>query len=291
MFMPCFNMPEAAMAIVGDLHTRIGKNAVDVFLVDNGSQISHAVPDIPPTARTSPQGGRVTIQVIRLPVNVQTTHAFNVAKSVARGIAFTGGFQYEAAWLWTTSLVLPEPSDTCPQDILSPLLVALRNEEDLGAVVPALTGCLPSHFNPAFYPMIHSPERARSTAGPLEPARMVDILGLLVREPLFSDITEAGFQPTILRAWGLDIDLCATLQRRGFRIAVHHGVTLQKRNGIGYAMQRMSEDSKTRNRRSVAEMNAFFERKYGAIMFRERQEAIEMSRYAKPRLAAMRCQP
>ena len=269
LLLPCYNMPEAALNIVQQLPQRCGpQQHIDVFLVDNGPT-THPLPSdadildgMQPAAHAS---STVQVHTIRLTTNVQTTHGFHLAMAAARGMAFNGKFQYEAYWMWITSHTLPPVSTFTPQDIVTPLLKALRQDSKLGAVVPALWPA-PEDFWSSFNAMILDLEYAEAATPQqqLKPALLVDILGLMVRGDLFAAITREGFQPTLLRAWSVDNDLCTTIRAAGYTIAVHHGVALEKKHAIGYRMNRMSEDLQTRVKHSASEARNFLHKKYGS---------------------------
>ena len=256
LLMPSFNMPEAVLRIVQALPHRMGKDQqIDVFVVDNGPT-THPLPDT-----IEVEGSQVNVYIVRIPINVQTTHGFHMAMAAARGVAFNQKFQYEGYWLWITSIEIPEVSDFTPRDILTPLLTALRDNPKLGIVTPALLH-YPETLAPFFRPMMYDPDTA-ATPSQLKYTTVSDILGMMVRGDVFAQVTVAGFQPTILRAWGLDLDLCATVRQTGYEVAIHHGVTLDKRHSIGYIMNRMSEDISERERISTRELDDFLKAKYG----------------------------
>ena len=244
LLMPCYNMPEAALNILTQLPQRIGKDhIIDAFIVDNGSKTHPLPPDAEIMNRMQAplqDGAAVNLHIIRMPTNVQTTHGFHLAMTAARGVAFNEKFQYEAYWLWITSQVLPPPSSLTPQDITTPLLTALRDDPKLGAITPAMWPKFDESWD-AFGAMELDLDVAESSF-PVKPALLTDILGMMVLGPLFETITREGFQPTLLRGWSVDVDLCATILKAGYSIGVHHGVVLEKAHAIGYKMNRMSEN-------------------------------------------------
>lgn len=258
--LPCYNMKEAALHLITELSKRCGDLFIDIYLVDNGSD-----PEFQFTSLELPTTQHVKTFLLRLPINVQTTHAFNAAMTLARGVTYNHRFQYEAYWLWITSQAIPPQSPLCPCDIATPLLMALRNNSTIGAIVPSLRPYERNIRATHVKNMLYNPRAKQQADPPLTIARNTDLLGLMIRGDLFARMTLSHFDPTILRAWGLDLDICATVRAAGYQVAVHHGIVLEKQNNIGYKKQRMSETLQQRQAIAFQEMKAFLHDKYGTL--------------------------
>lgn len=290
--LPVYNMSEAAMHLLSSWAERCGPGiSLDVFMVENGST-SHSLPPdkdlqqyvaaVQEQATKSHQIGHVRLHVLRMPTNVQTAHGFQLAYTAARAVAFNEKFEFEAYWLWITSQWIPPVSSHTPRDIVSPLLTALRGDDGLGAVVPALHPA-PKNFWGVFGAMLRDDAyaNAKDPKQQLKPALFTDILGMMIRGPLMTQILQFGFPATSLRAWGIDVDICETIRSAGFNLAVHQGVTLQKRHWIGYKMNRMSENIDDRVKKSLKESQFFLRKKYGKG-FQKRLPFVKSQREGLP---------
>lgn len=229
-FIVNYNMPERADALALHLNNYI-KHPVDVYLIDNGSDLEK------PAANTN----------VFLDFNVQTTRGWLTGLNHAD----KGGEGYTAYWFLITSAAF-----ITNQDTLSPMMEFFKLHPEAVGIHPALT----KDSTTAWRHLI--------TRGGNYPRRtwMIDNIASLWRADWFDSI--GRFDPELKYAWGIDLETSYKARLMNKSLWVDERVQVQKITDIGYKMQRMNMSAE--HRKILARQNMYFVllKKYGPDFWR-----------------------
>lgn len=223
LFIVNYNMPERA----DDLYEHLDKTKTDtdVFLIDNGSDIT------PPALHTN----------ILLEENCQTTNGWIKGLESVK----SSGAKYDIyGFLITSTRIIGD------RDILKTLL---EDFEDPGvvAVHPSLT--LESTTNWEHLKRVGKTPRR---------TWMIDNIFSLWRSDYFD--AQGGWDKDLIFAHGIDLELCWKARRDGRKILVDDRVMVEKITDIGYTLNRMNMSAEDRRKKGWNNMNEVLTRKYGS---------------------------
>ena len=223
-FIVNYNMPERADALAQHIKNK-SAHPVDVYLIDNGSDIS------PPAQHTN----------VRLDRNVQTTNGWLCGMKAADKV---GG--YFAYWFLITSAEFVDDSDP-----LTPMVQFLQDNRFAVGIHPALT----KDSTTAWKHMI--------TDGSTLPrrVRMIDNIASLYKAEWFDSI--GRFDPELVYGWGIDIETCYLARKADKSVWIDESVYIKKVTDIGYSMGRMNMKAHIRRVKASRNMQAVLSKRYG----------------------------
>lgn len=218
-----YNMPERTDALVEYIRKHV-KSAVDVIVVDNGSDL------VPASQYTT----------LKLEKNVQTTGGWLAGLDSLQG-------DYFAYWFLITSTEFVEGLSGDP---LTPMVRKLESDPNAVGVANALT----PDYKGAWGQLI------TRGGGGCRKTWMLDNISTLYRADWFDSI--GRFDPELVYAWGIDLETCYLARKAGRTLWVCEDAVVKKVTDIGYSMNRMNMSAEERRRLAWINMFDVLERKY-----------------------------
>jgi len=219
-----YNMPERTDALVEYIRKHV-KSAVDVIVVDNGSDL------VPASQYTT----------LKLDRNVQTTGGWLAGLNSLRG-------DYFAYWFLITSTEFVEGLSGDP---LTPMVQKLASDPQAVGVHNALT---PDYVG-AWHQLVRREGRG------FRQTWMIDNISSLYRADWFDSI--GRFDPELIYGWGIDLETCWLARKAGRTLWVCEDAPVRKTTNIGYAMNRMNMSAEDRSKLAYRNMVDVLNRKYG----------------------------
>ena len=209
-----YNMWEWADALVEHIYKTV-KVPYELIFVDNGSDI------VEPSKYTN----------YWIPENVQMIPGFMA------GFRFADSLyqDFYAYWMLTTSCKFNEDDK---RDPLAKLLKVLEDDDKAYAVQPSLTfnyGAWEKWLIPR-QPPVSRRMFALENVCPLFRAKYFDELG--------------RFREELTLGWGISAEMYWKARKAGYHIYTHDGYVMHKETEIGYTMDRMGMDAKTRRKKA-----------------------------------------
>ena len=224
-----YNMPERTDALCAHIRERV-LWPYSLIVVDNGSDL------VPPSQYTT----------LKLDTNIQTTGGWLAGLREADRLASLAGEEFWAYWFLITSAAF-----TGYADPLTPLVWALLRDENTVGVHPALTEDSTTAWGHL---------KARRGQG-LRRTWMIDNIASLYRADWFDSI--GRFDPSMVYAWGVDLETCWKARRDGRGLYVCEDVVIDKATNIGYDMGRMNMSAESRATKAGVNMHTILEKRYG----------------------------
>ncbi|MDD4111216.1 MAG: hypothetical protein PHS54_06735 [Clostridia bacterium] len=224
-FIVNYNMPERADKLAHYIKKTINW-PVDVYLVDNGSDISK------PAKNTN----------VLLKKNVQTCNGWLEGLKAAD----KSGRKYFAYWFLITS------ARFIGGDPLKSMIEVLIDDKNAVGVHPSLTPESTTAWN---HLINRKTMKIRRTW-------MIDNIASLYRASWFNEI--GRFDRKMIYAWGIDLETCYLARKQNKSIWIDDKVMVEKVTDIGYKMNRMNMTSNERSTRAEQNMREILEEKYGA---------------------------
>jgi GT2 family glycosyltransferase len=219
-----YNMIERTDALVEHLLTHERGVALDIIVVDNGSDLK------PPSQYTT----------VRLEKNIQTTGGWNAGLRLAR--------ESKADFYW----VMITSAEFIGAPVLSRLLKCMELYSHCVGVHPALTKDSTTSWE-------HLKEIG--TSG-WRKVWMIDNICALWRADWFDSV--GGFDPRFTFAWGPDLELAHLARKQGKTLYVSEPAGVKKVTDIGYTMKRMGMSAEERSAFARANMREVMTDKYGS---------------------------
>lgn len=224
-FIVNYNMPERATALAEHIKER-SNWAVDVYLIDNGSDL------VEPSPLTN----------IKIEKNVQTTNGWLAGLNEID----KRGKRYFAYWFLITSARFVDD-----RDVLSPMAQFLFENKNAVGIHPALTPESTTVWKHLY---------SRGTSAPRQ-TKHIDNIASLYRADWFDEI--GRFDPALTMAHGICLETCWKARRQGRSIWVDERVSIEKITDIGYSMNRMHMSAERRRELARAEMDKVLIPRYG----------------------------
>ena len=232
--LPNYNMPEAADAIAEGIYESIANDSVDLYIVDNGSDLRA------PALSTT----------LRLPENCQTTGGFLAGLAAAK----KSGIDYIAYCFMITSTEWHSPIR------FDDAIQAFEIEPNLVGYSPSLTVRSTTAWN-------HMKTRRVQEDVPgnllsLQRATwMIDNICAFWRADWFDSI--GWFDPHLSYAWGIDFETSWKARQQNKLIVIDDFWQVHKTTNIAYEMDRMNMTAEERVIKAGAEMERVLKSRYG----------------------------
>lgn len=223
-----YNMPEAADSIA-ESFLQIPNQFYDLFLVDNGSDLTH------PADHTT----------VFVKENAQTMGGWQYGLAAADMVAAKRGKPY-FAYLFTIT------STTVAYNPMMQMREALKHDPFLVGVSPALTQDSTTAW--------HHMKRRNGWSSP-RLVWMIDNIFAMYRADWFDMI--GRFDPRLVYAWGPDLETGYYARELGRGIAVLDQVVVSKETDIGYKMGRMNMTADERRKKAYDNMERVLSKKHG----------------------------
>ncbi len=224
-----YNMPERTKLLVEHFQNEV-KHPHELIVVDNGSDLN----------------SYSYLSTVRVEKNLQTTNGWLMGLAYADALEQVTGEPFFAYHFLITSARFPIGSG----DTLAPMVRIL--DENVVAVHPALTPNSTTAWKHLFN---RQGQGARRTW-------MIDNIASLWKADWFNHI--GRFDPEMIYAWGIDLEMCYKARSRGKKIMILEHVLVEKETDIGYKMDRMGMDANERSIRASANMIRVMLKKYGS---------------------------
>ncbi len=227
-------MPERAEALFKNLQEN-SKWPLDIYLIDNGSDIKEP----PPSTN------------VFIKKNVQTCRGWLEGLKVAKN----SGTNYFAYMFLITSTTFVNN-----KDLVSPMVKFLIKNKNAVGIHPSLTKESTTNWTQLI------------TRGKKKPREtwMIDNIASLYRADWFDSI--GWFDPELIYAWGIDLETCYLARKQNKTLWIDDRVQVTKTTNIAYKMNRMNMTADDRSKLAGENMKEILTKKYGKDYWKKMTE-------------------
>lgn len=226
-FIVNYNMPERADAIFYYLK-RNETWPIDIYLIDNGSDITH------PSKNTN----------VFIKKNIQTTRGW------LKGLEQADKKLYNyLAYVFIITSAEFTPKSKKP---MSSMVQKLIEDKNAVGVHASLTEDSTTYWDHL---------KNRGSFQHFRQTFMIDNICSMYRADWFNSI--GRFDKDLIYAWGIDIETCYIARQQKRTLWIDESIQVKKITNIGYKMKRMNMSAKNRERLASENMRKILTKKYG----------------------------